>query len=147
MIMTKSTLYQVSIKNYNISLTNQMQDDYYAYAKAVIADRALPDIRDGLKPVQRKIAYTMYDNKCLPSSPTVKSARIVGDVMGKYHPHGDSAIYEAMVAMSQDFKKRLPLVDGQGNFGSIDGDAAAAMRYCFVAGTYVVTTTGIRKNW
>ena len=129
----------------HISLTDQMQDDFFAYAKYVIEDRALPDIRDGLKPVQRKIIYTMYDNKCLPSSPTVKSARIIGDVMGKYHPHGDSAIYEAMVTMAQDFKKRLPLVDGQGNFGSIDGDAAAAPRYCFSADTYTMTNTGIRK--
>ena len=129
----------------NIALTKQMQDDYYDYAKAVIEDRALPDIRDGLKPVQRRILYTMYQQKYYPTSPTVKSARIIGDVMGRYHPHGDSAIYEAMVALKQDFKKRIPLVDGQGNFGSIDGDGAAAMRYCFVGGTYTMTNSGMKK--
>src|SRR5210317_2292090 len=96
---------------------------------SVIVSRALPDIRDGLKPVHRRILYSMYESSYHHNKPYRKSARIVGDVMGKYHPHGDSAIYDAMVRMAQDFSMRLPLIDGQGNFGSMDGDPPAAMRY------------------
>ncbi|MBV9692295.1 MAG: DNA gyrase subunit A, partial [Alphaproteobacteria bacterium] len=96
---------------------------------SVIVSRALPDARDGLKPVHRRIFFSMNENGHSPDRPHVKSARIVGDVMGKYHPHGDSAIYDALVRMAQDFSMRLMLVDGQGNFGSVDGDPPAAMRY------------------
>jgi DNA gyrase subunit A len=106
-----------------------MRDSYLSYAMSVIVSRALPDARDGLKPVQRRILYAMYDMGLRPNSTYKKSARIVGEVLGKYHPHSDQAVYDAMVRMAQDFSMRYPLVDGQGNFGSIDGDAAAAMRY------------------
>ena len=106
-----------------------MQKSYIDYAMSVIIARALPDVRDGLKPVQRRTLYDMYELGIRYDRPYRKSARIVGDTMGKYHPHGDSSIYDALVVMSQDFKKGLPLVDGHGNFGSIEGDGAAAMRY------------------
>jgi DNA gyrase subunit A len=106
-----------------------MQQSYLAYAMSVIVSRALPDVRDGLKPVHRRILFSMHENNYTPDRPYVKSARIVGDVMGKYHPHGDSAIYDALVRMAQAFSMRLPLIDGQGNFGSVDGDPPAAMRY------------------
>ncbi len=106
-----------------------MQKSYIDYAMSVIISRALPDVRDGLKPVQRRTLYDMYELGIRYDKPYRKSARIVGDTMGKYHPHGDSSIYDALVVMSQDFKKGLPLVDGHGNFGSIEGDGAAAMRY------------------
>src|SRR3990167_564741 len=106
-----------------------MQTSYLDYAMSVIVSRALPDVRDGLKPVHRRILYAMKEGGYDSTKPYKKSARIVGDVMGKYHPHGDSAIYDAMVRMAQDFSMRLPLIDGQGNFGSMDGDPAAAMRY------------------
>ncbi|MGB1441582.1 MAG: DNA topoisomerase (ATP-hydrolyzing), partial [Candidatus Puniceispirillaceae bacterium] len=106
-----------------------MRKSYLDYAMSVIVSRALPDVRDGLKPVHRRILYAMMEGGYDWSKPPRKSARVVGDVMGNYHPHGDSSIYEAMVRMAQDFSMRLPLVDGQGNFGSIDGDPAAAMRY------------------
>ena len=96
---------------------------------SVIVARALPDARDGLKPVHRRILYSMHENGHTPDKKYVKSARVVGDVMGKYHPHGDQAIYDALVRMAQDFSMRLPLIDGQGNFGSVDGDPPAAMRY------------------
>ena len=106
-----------------------MQKSYIDYAMSVIIARALPDVRDGLKPVQRRTLYDMYELGIRYDKPFRKSARIVGDTMGKYHPHGDSSIYDALVVMAQDFKKGLPLVDGHGNFGSIEGDGAAAMRY------------------
>ena len=106
-----------------------MQKSYIDYAMSVIVARALPDVRDGLKPVQRRTLYNMHELGIRHDRPYRKCARIVGDTMGKYHPHGDSSIYEALVVMSQDFKKGLPLVDGHGNFGSIEGDGAAAMRY------------------
>lgn len=109
--------------------SDEMQKSYIDYAMSVIVARALPDIRDGLKPVQRRTLYDMYELGIKSDKPYRKSARIVGDTMGKYHPHGDSSIYDALVVMSQDFKKGLPLVDGHGNFGSIEGDGAAAMRY------------------
>ena len=106
-----------------------MQKSYIDYAMSVIVSRALPDVRDGLKPVQRRTLYDMYELGIRYDRPYRKSARIVGDTMGKYHPHGDSSIYGALVVLAQDFKMGLPLVDGHGNFGSIEGDGAAAMRY------------------
>ncbi|MGC6520040.1 MAG: DNA gyrase subunit A [Candidatus Puniceispirillaceae bacterium] len=112
-----------------ISISEEMRKSYLDYAMSVIVSRALPDVRDGLKPVHRRILYAMMEGNYDWSKPPRKSARIVGDVMGNYHPHGDSSIYEAMVRMAQDFSMRLPLVDGQGNFGSVDGDPPAAMRY------------------
>ena len=112
-----------------ISIEEEMKRSYLDYAMSVIVSRALPDVRDGLKPVHRRILYAMKENGYDSSKPYRKSARIVGDVMGKYHPHGDTAIYDAMVRMAQDFSMRLPLIDGQGNFGSMDGDPPAAMRY------------------
>ncbi|MBL8100226.1 MAG: DNA gyrase subunit A [Anaerolineales bacterium] len=112
-----------------IDIDTEMQQSYLDYAMSVIVARALPDARDGLKPVQRRILYAMYDMGLRADSPYKKSARIVGEVLGKYHPHGDSAVYEAMARMAQDFSLRTLLVDGQGNFGSVDGDPPAAMRY------------------
>ncbi len=112
-----------------ISLEDEMKKSYLDYAMSVIVSRALPDVRDGLKPVHRRILYAMREGGYTSDKPYKKSARIVGDVMGKYHPHGDSAIYESLVRMAQDFSMRLMLIDGQGNFGSMDGDPAAAMRY------------------
>ena len=119
-------------KNQNIksiSMYDEMSSSYLSYAMSVIISRALPDIRDGLKPVHRRILYAMYDLRNFYNRPYKKSARVVGDVIGKYHPHGDSAVYDAMVRMAQDFSMRYPIVEGQGNFGSIDGDPPAAMRY------------------
>lgn len=112
-----------------INIEEEMRSSYLAYAMSVIVSRALPDVRDGLKPVHRRILFAMKEGGYEYNKPFRKSARIVGDVMGKYHPHGDSAIYDAMVRMAQSFSLRLPLIDGQGNFGSMDGDKAAAMRY------------------
>ena len=112
-----------------VSITDEMKRSYLDYAMSVIVARALPDVRDGLKPVHRRILYSMNENGYTPDKPYRKSARIVGDVIGKYHPHGDQSIYDALVRMAQSFSMRLPLVDGQGNFGSVDGDPAAAMRY------------------
>jgi DNA gyrase subunit A len=112
-----------------VSIAEEMRRSYLDYAMSVIVSRALPDARDGLKPVHRRILYSMNENKHFPDRPYVKSARIVGDVMGKYHPHGDGAIYDALARLAQDFSMRVMLIDGQGNFGSIDGDAPAAMRY------------------
>src|SRR6201994_3903579 len=111
------------------ALEDEMRSAYLDYAMSVIIGRALPDVRDGLKPVHRRVLYGMWESGNRPDRAYKKSARIVGDVMGKYHPHGDSAIYDTVVRMAQDFAMRYPLVDGQGNFGSIDGDPAAAMRY------------------
>ena len=110
-----------------ISIEDELKTSYLDYAMSVIVSRALPDVRDGLKPVHRRILYSMHENGQDWNKPYNKSARVVGDVMGKYHPHGDQAIYDALVRMAQDFSLRLPLLDGQGNFGSIDGDPAAAM--------------------
>jgi DNA gyrase subunit A len=112
-----------------VSITEEMKRSYLDYAMSVIVSRALPDARDGLKPVHRRILYSMIENGYTPDKPYRKSARVVGDVIGKYHPHGDQSIYDALVRMAQDFSMRLPLIDGQGNFGSVDGDPAAAMRY------------------
>jgi len=112
-----------------VSITHEMKTSYLDYAMSVIVSRAIPDLRDGLKPVHRRILYAMHEGGNTHDKPYRKSARAVGDVMGKYHPHGDSAIYDALVRMAQDFSMSLPLLDGQGNFGSMDGDNAAAMRY------------------
>jgi DNA gyrase subunit A len=112
-----------------ISIEDEMRGSYLDYAMSVIVARALPDVRDGAKPVQRRILFAMHDMGLRPGSPYKKSARIVGEVLGKYHPHGDAAVYDAMARMAQDFSLRYPLVDGQGNFGSVDGDGPAAMRY------------------
>ena len=112
-----------------VTIEDEMRRSYLDYAMSVIIGRAIPDVRDGLKPVHRRILYSMHEQKVTASSAYKKSARIVGDVLGKYHPHGDRAVYDALVRMAQDFSMRMPLVDGQGNFGSVDGDPAAAMRY------------------
>src|SRR5258707_11579689 len=112
-----------------VNINEEMRGSYLDYAMSVIVARALPDARDGLKPVHRRILYAMHDMGIRASSPYKKSARIVGEVLGKYHPHGDASVYEAMARMAQDFSMRYLLVDGQGNFGSVDGDAPAAMRY------------------
>jgi len=112
-----------------IDLEQEMKKSFISYAMAVIINRALPDVRDGLKPVHRRIIYAMNELNMTPDKPYRKSARLVGDVLGKYHPHGDSSVYDAMVRLAQDFNMRYPLVEGQGNFGSVDGDGAAAMRY------------------
>jgi DNA gyrase subunit A len=112
-----------------VNIEEELRESYLDYSMSVIVSRALPDVRDGLKPVHRRILYGMHELGVQPGKPHKKSARIVGDVMGKYHPHGDSAIYDTLVRMAQDFSMRYPLVDGQGNFGSVDGDGAAAMRY------------------
>ena len=116
-------------KIHEVDLKERMETFYIDYAMSVIASRALPDVRDGLKPVQRRILYAMIELNNGPDKPHRKCARIVGDAMGKYHPHGDSSIYGALVNMAQDWSTRYPLVDGHGNFGSMDGDGAAAMRY------------------
>src|SRR3954451_23851505 len=112
-----------------VSLEAEMRHSYLDYAMSVIVGRALPDVRDGLKPVHRRVLFAMHEANIVSNRPYVKCARVVGEVMGKYHPHGDMAIYDALVRMAQDFSLRYPLVDGQGNFGSVDGDNAAAMRY------------------
>ncbi len=111
------------------SLTREMERDFIDYSMSVIVSRALPDVRDGLKPVQRRILYSMSEMNNGPDKPYRKCARLVGDTMGKYHPHGDSSIYGSMVYMAQPWNMRKVLVDGHGNFGSMDGDGAAAMRY------------------
>ncbi|MGA8753306.1 DNA gyrase subunit A, partial [Candidatus Deferrimicrobium sp.] len=111
------------------AIQDEMRQSYLDYAMSVIVGRALPDVRDGLKPVQRRILFAMHELGNEYGKPYKKSARIVGDVIGKYHPHGDNAVYDALVRMVQDFSLRYPLIDGQGNFGSVDGDSAAAMRY------------------
>ena len=122
---------EASLKSQKIPvyIEDEMRQSFMDYAMSVIISRALPDVRDGLKPVHRRVLYAMYDAGNTPDRPYKKSARLVGDIMGKYHPHGDTAIYDTIVRMAQDFNLRYPLVDGQGNFGSIDGDNAAAMRY------------------
>ena len=112
-----------------VSLEAEMRHSYLDYAMSVIVGRALPDARDGLKPVHRRVLFAMHEANIVFNRPYVKCARVVGDVMGKYHPHGDCAIYDALVRMAQDFSLRYPLIDGQGNFGSVDGDNPAAMRY------------------
>src|SRR5687767_3839956 len=123
-------------------LEEEMRSSYLEYAMSVIVGRALPDIRDGLKPVHRRVLYSMFSEGLAPTRPYRKCARLVGDVMGKYHPHGDAAIYDTLVRMAQDFALRYPLVDGQGNFGSIDDDPPAAMRYCITGDTRIATPRG-----
>ena len=111
------------------SLHTEMEQSYLEYAMSVIVGRALPDVRDGLKPVHRRIIYAMHELGLTPDRPYRKCARVVGDVLGKYHPHGDQAVYDALVRMVQSFSSRYPLLDGHGNFGSVDDDPPAAMRY------------------
>ena len=132
----------------DIKLEDEMKSSFIGYAMSVIASRALPDVRDGLKPVHRRILYAMNELNLQPTKAYKKSARIVGDTMGKYHPHGDSSIYDAMVRMAQDFSMRYPLVDGHGNFGSIDGDSAAAQRYTEARISYIASEmlSDIEKN-
>ncbi|MFS8629907.1 MAG: DNA gyrase subunit A, partial [Bacillales bacterium] len=113
----------------DLALEDVLSDRFARYSKYIIQDRALPDVRDGLKPVHRRILYAMNELSMTPDRPHKKSAHIVGDVLAKYHPHGDMAVYDSLVRMAQDFSYRYPLIDGHGNFGSIDGDGAAAMRY------------------
>ncbi len=112
-----------------VNIEEEMKKSYLDYAMSVIVGRALPDVRDGLKPVHRRILYAMHELAITPDKPHKKSARVVGEVLGKYHPHGDAAVYDTIVRMAQDFAIRYPLIDGHGNFGSVDGDSAAAMRY------------------
>lgn len=126
-------------------ITEEMKESYIDYAMSVIISRALPDVRDGLKPVQRRILYTMYKLGLLSGAKFRKSATVVGSCMGRYHPHGDAPIYEALVRMAQDFSLRYPLVQGQGNFGSIDGDPPAAMRYCITGETFLITNRCLEK--
>ena len=122
-----------------ITVEEEMKRSYLDYAMSVIVSRAIPDLRDGLKPVHRRILFGMHEGGYDFNKPYKKSARLVGDVMGKYHPHGDSAIYDALVRLAQDFSMRVPLADGQGNFGSMDGDSPAAMRYTEVRMAKVAT--------
>ncbi|MFT6072935.1 MAG: topoisomerase-4 subunit A, partial [Alphaproteobacteria bacterium] len=122
-----SVIENSGIKDAN--LRNFLSEKYLSYALSTIMHRALPDVRDGLKPVHRRLLYAMRILKLNPNSPFKKSARVVGDVIGKYHPHGDKSVYDALVRLTQEFSVRYPLIDGQGNFGNIDGDNAAAMRY------------------
>src|SRR3990167_8348536 len=112
-----------------VNIDDELKSCYLDYAMSVIVGRALPDVRDGLKPVHRRALFSMHVLNNVHNRPFLKSARVVGDVLGKYHPHGDSSVYGTIVRMAQDFSLRYPLIDGQGNFGSIDGDNAAAMRY------------------
>ena len=126
-------------------IEEEVKSAYLDYAMSVIVGRAIPDVRDGLKPVQRRILYAMNELGLYPNKPYKKSARVVGEVLGKYHPHGDSSVYDALVRMAQDFTLRYPLVQGQGNFGSIDGDPPAAMRYCVVGDTLINTDMGLVK--
>src|SRR5256886_2819165 len=123
-------------------LEQEMRSSFLDYAMSVIVSRALPDVRDGLKPVHRRVLYSMWDSGIRPGRPYVKSARVVGDVMGNYHPHGDTAIYDTLVRMAQPFSLRYPLVDGKGNFGSVDDDPPAAMRYCVAGDTRIETPHG-----
>ncbi|MEK7075619.1 MAG: DNA gyrase subunit A, partial [Patescibacteria group bacterium] len=111
------------------TIESEMQESFLDYAMSVIVDRALPDVRDGLKPVHRRILYSMHEQGLRHNAKFRKSASVVGDVLAKYHPHGDVAVYDSMVHMAQDFAMRYPIIDGQGNFGSMDGDGAAAYRY------------------
>jgi DNA gyrase subunit A len=125
----KQNIIPIAAKIIQAPLDEQMRVSYLDYSMSVIVGRALPDIRDGMKPVHRRVIYGMYTMGLHFNKPYRKSAKIVGEVMGNFHPHGDSSIYDTMVRMAQDFTYRMPLVQGQGNFGSIDGDNAAAMRY------------------
>ena len=132
----------------NREIVDEMKTAYIDYAMSVIVQRALPDVRDGLKPVHRRILYTMYEDGLTHDKAYRKSATTVGDVLGRYHPHGDSSVYDAMVRLAQDFSMRYPLIDGHGNFGSIDGDGAAAYRYTEARMSKIAETmlTDIEKN-
>src|SRR3990167_2981929 len=129
-------------------IVDEMQESYLDYAMSVIVSRALPDVRDGLKPVHRRILYAMWDIGLKPGAKFRKSATVVGEVLGKYHQHGDSAVYDSLVRLAQNFSMRYPLAHGQGNFGSVDGDAAAAMRYTEVKLAKITKEmlTDIEKN-
>ena len=127
--MTKTTILAPPAPIEPIKLKDALEERYLAYALSTIMGRALPDVRDGLKPVHRRILHAMRELKLDPEGAYKKCARVVGDVIGKYHPHGDQAVYDALVRLAQEFAQRYPLVDGQGNFGNIDGDNAAAYRY------------------
>ena len=118
-----------NLRQIPVNIEDEMRSSYLDYAMRVIVGRALPDARDGLKPVHRRVLFAMHEMGNVYNKAYKKSARVVGDVIGKYHPHGDTAVYDTIVRLAQEFSMRYPLVDGQGNFGSIDGDAAAAMRY------------------
>src|SRR2546430_6671921 len=122
-----------------INIEDEMKRSYIDYAMSVIVGRALPDIRDGLKPVHRRILFGMSELGLTPNRPTRKCAKIVGEVLGKYHPHGDASVYDSLVRMAQDFSMRYPLIDGQGNFGSVDGDPPAAMRYTEARLSWIAT--------
>ena len=126
-----------------VNIEDEMRQSYLDYAMSTIIARALPDVRDGLKPVQRRILMAMSDLNLTPGAQHRKSAKIAGDTSGNYHPHGEAVVYPTMVRMAQDFSLRYPLVDGQGNFGAIDGDPPAAMRYCVTANTLVVSKTAL----
>ena len=128
-----------------VEITSELSQSYLDYAMSVIVARALPDVRDGLKPVHRRILYAMHLLGLGPGSSFSKSAKIVGEVLGKYHPHGDVPVYDALVRLAQDFSMRYTLVQGQGNFGSVDGDPAAAMRYCIAGDSLVVTDKGLEE--
>src|SRR3954447_17701173 len=123
-------------------LEQEMRASFLDYAMSVIVARALPDVRDGLKPVHRRILYAMHEAGLQPNRPRQKCARVVGDVMGSYHPHGDQSIYDTLVRLAQPVSMRYPLRDGQGNFGNVDGYPAAAMRYCVAGETRVATSHG-----
>src|ERR1700733_6423932 len=131
-----------------VSIEQEMRKSYLDYAMSVIVSRALPDVRDGLKPVHRRVLFAMNEAGLIPTRAYKKSATVVGDVLGKYHPHGDQSVYDALVRMVQDFSLRYPLVDGQGNFGSVDGDPAAAYRYTECRLTRIATEmlSDIDKN-
>jgi len=130
---------QLRANDIQVNIEDEMKKSYLDYAMSVIIGRALPDARDGLKPVHRRILYAMHDMGLEHAKPFKKSARIVGDVIGKYHPHGDMAVYDAIVRMAQPFSMRSTLVDGQGNFGSMDGDPPAAMRYTEIRMTSIAS--------
>jgi len=138
-------MYTQNEKLIPVYIEDEMKNSYLTYAMSVIVGRALPDVRDGLKPVHRRILYAMMDLGLEHNKPYKKSARIVGETLGKYHPHGDTAVYDSLVRMVQDFSLRYPLIDGQGNFGSVDGDAAAAMRYCVSGDSLIVTEKGLER--
>jgi len=129
----------------NSEVSSEMRKAYLDYAMSVIVSRAIPSIEDGLKPVQRRILYSMSQMGLKPNTQTKKAARVVGDVIGKFHPHGDIAVYDALVRMAQDFSLRYPLVYGQGNFGSVDGDPPAAMRYCVSGDSLIITEKGLQR--
>src|SRR3989344_5985953 len=124
-------------------IEEEMKESYIDYSMSVIVGRALPDVHDGLKPVHRRVLYAMYQLGLLHNKPFKKSARVVGEVLGKFHPHGDTAVYDTLVRLAQNFSLRYPLVGGQGNFGSIDDDNAAAMRYCITGDSLILTDRGI----